>query len=73
LFLGTDPAQQKQGIGSALLAPMLARCDAERLPAYLESSKPTNVPFYQRHGFEVVQEIDVAGVPVTTMRRPPRP
>jgi GNAT superfamily N-acetyltransferase len=73
MFLGTDPAHQKHGIGSTLLNAMLARCDAERVPAYLEASKPANVPFYRRHGFDVAHEIDLDGVPVTTMRRVPRP
>ena len=30
----------------------LDRCDAEHAPAYLESSKPDNVPYYLRFGFE---------------------
>ena len=55
--LGTEPARQGQGIGSALLAPVLAQLDAEGLPAYLESSKERNVPFYARHGFTVTGEI----------------
>jgi GNAT superfamily N-acetyltransferase len=50
-FLGTRRDQQSKGVGSALLAPMLERCDTEGVPAYLESSNPRNVPFYARHGF----------------------
>ena len=49
--IGADPAHQGRGVGAALLAPMLARCDAEKLPAYLESSNPANLTFYRRHGF----------------------
>ena len=30
------------------------RCDAEGIPAYLESTKERNVGFYERHGFAVV-------------------
>jgi ribosomal protein S18 acetylase RimI-like enzyme len=56
-FLGTDPAHQGRGIGSALLRPVLERCDEEGVGAYLESSKESNVPFYARHGFTVTQEI----------------
>lgn len=57
--LGTDPAFQGRGIGSAMLQPVLERCDAEAIPAYLESSNAKNVPFYRHHGFEVTSEITV--------------
>jgi len=62
--LGTDPRHQRRGVGSALIAPILAQCDADRVPAYLESSKRTNVPFYQRHGFRVLGELAIRGGPV---------
>ncbi|HUC36793.1 MAG TPA: GNAT family N-acetyltransferase [Acidimicrobiales bacterium] len=55
--LGTDPQRQGQGVGSALLREVLEKVDSEGLPAYLESSKERNVPFYARHGFEVTGEI----------------
>ncbi|HEX9765590.1 MAG TPA: GNAT family N-acetyltransferase, partial [Nitriliruptorales bacterium] len=55
--LGTRPDRQGTGLGSALLAPVLGRCDDEGIGAYLESSKPENIPFYRRHGFEVVGEV----------------
>lgn len=72
--LGTDPPHQGKGVGSALLAPVLARCDREGTRAYLESSKERNLPFYRRHGFEVTGEFAVAGSPtVWTMWRDPRP
>lgn len=53
-MVGVDPSRQGQGLGAALLTAGLARCDAEGLPAYLESSSPRNVPLYERHGFEVI-------------------
>lgn len=57
--IGTDPAVQGQGIGGALLRSRLGRCDAAGEAAYLESSRDTNVPFYQRHGFRVTAELTV--------------
>lgn len=54
--IGVAPRARGLGVGSALLARMLVRCDSDRMPIYLESSKPTNVPFYQRHGFRLVGE-----------------
>jgi ribosomal protein S18 acetylase RimI-like enzyme len=61
--LGTDPEHQGKGVGSALLQPGLDRCDDEGLPAYLESSKESNLAFYARHGFEVTREINLPNGP----------
>jgi GNAT superfamily N-acetyltransferase len=73
--LGTDPEMQGKGIGSALMRPVLDHCDAEGWPAYLESSKERNIPFYSRHGFEIVQEVHMpaGGLKIWTMWREPRP
>jgi GNAT superfamily N-acetyltransferase len=57
--------EKGRGIGAELLAPVLARCDADGLPAYLESSNGRNVGFYERHGFVVQWEATPApGGPV---------
>ena len=56
MLLGVDTPVQGQGIGSALLQPILKRADQEGTPCYLETSQPRNVPLYQKHGFEVVAE-----------------
>ncbi len=72
--LGTRPDHQGQGVGSALMAPVLATCDEEGLGAYLESSKESNIPFYRRHGFEVVGEVTFpSGPTIWPMWRDPRP
>ena len=59
--LGTDPARQRTGVGAALLGQVLARVDAEGLPAYLETSKEENLAFYGRHGFAVTGRIEAPG------------
>lgn len=60
-MIGTDAAAQGRGFGQALMRSRLDRCDAEHSPAYLESSKASNVPYYQRFGFEVTGELVVPG------------
>ncbi len=59
--LGTDPGRRGAGIGSALLQPVLERCDAEGVPAYLETATEGNVGFYARHGFEVRRRLELPG------------
>jgi GNAT superfamily N-acetyltransferase len=49
-------AEHGRGVGADLLRPVLQRCDADGLPAYLESSNARNVGFYERHGFRVEWE-----------------
>jgi ribosomal protein S18 acetylase RimI-like enzyme len=71
-FIGVEPSRQGQGLGSALLGASLSRCDADGLPAYLESTNPRNQSLYERHGFQAMGEIKVRSCPpiVPMLRRP---
>jgi len=72
-MIGVEPNAQNRGLGWALMRHALARCDQEGVLAYLESSNPRNVPFYERHGFEAIGRIQVGAAPVVTpMVRQPR-
>ncbi|MEU7555373.1 GNAT family N-acetyltransferase [Streptomyces sp. NPDC044571] len=73
--LGTDLAVQGAGVGSALVQEQPAHCDRLGQPAYLESSKASNVPFYERLGFRVTREIRLpdGGPPLWPMWRDPAP
>jgi GNAT superfamily N-acetyltransferase len=67
---GTDRRHTGHGIGAALLNENLARIDAERTPAYLESTNPANLPRYEALGFRPRAEFGVPGGPrITTMWR----
>jgi GNAT superfamily N-acetyltransferase len=72
--LGAVPEARGTGVGGRVVQPALNRCDAERLPAYLESSNPRNWSFYGRLGFVRGTPLPVpAGCPVLMpMRREPR-
>jgi ribosomal protein S18 acetylase RimI-like enzyme len=70
--VGVVPEATGQGRGSALLEPVLRRCDEERLAAYLEASSEDNARLYARLGFERRAEVEVfPGVCVRPMWREP--
>jgi ribosomal protein S18 acetylase RimI-like enzyme len=56
-LIGVDPSAQSRGHGSALIAHTLQRCDAAGLPSYLDSNTERSIPLYERHGFEVTEEV----------------
>jgi len=72
--LGTDPPAQGTGVGSELMRSRLAWCDMTGQPAYLESSKESNVGFYETFGFTVTREIRIpdGGPALWPMWRQPR-
>jgi GNAT superfamily N-acetyltransferase len=73
-LLATDPTVQGRGIGSALLAPVLERCDRDGTVAYTETQKEANLAWYARAGFVVTEEIQLPRAPIVwCLRREPRP
>lgn len=59
LALATDPDSQGQGLASRLLNEKLAQCDKHGAQVALETSKESNLAFYQKFGFVVVHELVV--------------
>ena len=61
-LLGVSKDYQRQGIGSALIKPILERASCDDLPCYLFTQTEEGVNFYESNGFEVIKKIDI---PVT--------
>ena len=72
-YIAVEPGGQGVGAGSALLAPMLARCDTEGRPAYLNAGSERSRDLYLRHGFAVRSELRLpfGGPPLWRMWREP--
>ena len=70
-IIAVQPDRQRHGIGAALLRPALTEIDRAGLPAFLVTSNPSNVPFYEKLGFAVDDEYDIGPVHVWAMLRPP--
>jgi hypothetical protein len=73
MLLGVATGYQNQGIGAALLQPVLERADRDRTLCCLETSTEGALRFYQRQGFEVVHIRQVGNsLPYWTLRRFPK-
>lgn len=73
-LVGVDPEWQGRGVGSALLTPVIERCDRDGVPAYLEATSPHNRRLYERHGFRTRETLQIPGGPVMwAMWREPAP
>lgn len=56
-MIGVVPDSKGKGHGSKLMKPMIDYADKYNYPIYLESSKYENLPFYKKHGFEVLGRV----------------
>ena len=65
-LIAADPHWIGQGLGALLMKHALRRCDEEGIAAYLESSNPRNISLYERHGFEIIGEIQHGSSPTMT-------
>lgn len=56
---------QGKGIASKLMRPMLGFCDDEKMVAYLETNKESNVGLYRHYGFDLMKEEVIPQTTVT--------
>jgi len=57
MAVGVDPRFQGQGIGTKIIRQTLIECDRARVPVYLDTSNPRNLPLYERLGFKITGEV----------------
>ncbi|MCP3821769.1 GNAT family N-acetyltransferase [Streptomyces sp. A3M-1-3] len=74
LMIAVSPDRQGEGLGTALITPVLERCDRDGVPAYLEASSARSRRLYERLGFEFTgTTVDLPdGPPMWPMWRKPR-
>ena len=71
-YLGVEPELQGKRVGSALMKCLVSKVDEEHVGCYLENANPRNNPFYQRFGFQIMNEKKIIGVPTWFLWRPPQ-
>ena len=75
LALGVDPESQRSGYGTALVSKGIERANRDNRPIYVETETEANASFYERLGFETLDEITIEaiGMPFSLMIRRPDP
>ena len=58
-FIGVDPSEQNKGIGTALMKEIIDESESKKRPIYLETSTLKNIPWYERFGFKIYDELDL--------------
>lgn len=59
-FIGVNPEYQNEGIGSVLLSEIIEDSEDKKRPIYLETSTLKNLPWYQKFGFQIYNELDLS-------------
>jgi len=59
-FIGVSPELQGEGHGSQLLMEIISQSDSQGRPIYLETSVERNLPWYQKHGFEIFNSVNLS-------------
>jgi ribosomal protein S18 acetylase RimI-like enzyme len=57
-FIGVQPSEQGKGIGSSLLNEVIREGRNKQRTVCLETSTLKNIPWYEKHGFEIYRELD---------------
>lgn len=54
-MIGVDPDRRRQGLGSAVLRPVLDMAQTRREPVFLETWGQHNTAFYTQHGLALIE------------------
>jgi ribosomal protein S18 acetylase RimI-like enzyme len=57
-FIGVNKNEQGKGIGSGLMKELINRSNILNRPIYLETSTLKNLPWYEKFGFTIYNELD---------------
>ncbi|MBO9682086.1 MAG: GNAT family N-acetyltransferase [Flavisolibacter sp.] len=58
-FIGVNPEEQNKGIGSLLLNEIIRDAEQKNRTLCLETSTQKNIPWYQKFGFNIYNELDL--------------
>ena len=72
-MLGVDPDRQRFGLGALLARHGVARADAMGMPVYLDTDTPAKARFYEKLGFDVIEQATDEGLRIPVWHMAHRP
>ena len=57
-YIGVHPDHQNAGIGTRLLKEIMEQSKTSKRTICLETSTVKNIPWYEKHGFEIYNQLD---------------
>ncbi len=70
-MIGVNPIFQRRGFGRKMLKTKLLDCDKFKMPCYLETSKFSNISYYEKFGFTLFYEYKIQDISVYCLLREP--
>ncbi|MFW9910140.1 MAG: GNAT family N-acetyltransferase [Candidatus Thorarchaeota archaeon] len=64
ILIAVAPSSQGRGLASKLIRPVLDMADKREIGAYVETTNPRNVTFYEHFGFALKGMFSIPGCPV---------
>lgn len=58
-FIGVEPSEQHKGIGGRLMDGIIKKAELLNRPICLETSTTKNIPWYEKFGFKIYNELDL--------------
>jgi len=72
--IAVHPGAQGRGFGGVMMSHLTDLADGRGVLIYLSTTDPKTVPFYAKHGFQVISRTNSLGIPnLHLVRNPARP
>ena len=72
-MIGVNPLFQRRGFGRKMIESKLFDCDKIKMRCYIETSDLTNINYYEKFGFSLINEYNIQDIKVFCLLREPNP
>lgn len=70
-MIGVDPLLQGRGVGRHMIEAQLNYLDKAKMPCYLETSEVRNIGYYEKYGFDLIDQYKIHNVHIFCLQWKP--